>query len=100
MRIARLWACALGLALLTMLAVARASDEAITLTVGGGSELRLPRPYDSVLVGNPNVVDVLRETDRSVVLKGLNPGASNVIFLDERSIAIINIKVVVGDART
>jgi Flp pilus assembly secretin CpaC len=100
MRIARHWACVLGLALLTMLAVARASDKAITLAVGGGSELMLPRPYDTVLIGNPNVVDVQRETDRSVFLKGLNPGASNVIFLDERDIAIINIKVVVGDART
>jgi len=100
MRIARLGACLLGLALLTVLPVARASDEAITLSVGGGSELMLPRPYDTVLIGNPKVVDVQRQDGRTVLLKGLNPGNSNIVFLDEQSIAIMNIKVVVTDTRT
>jgi Flp pilus assembly secretin CpaC len=100
MRIARLWACVLGLALLTMLSLARASVETVTLATGGGSQFTLARPFDTVLIGNPDVVDVQPRTDRAVVLKGLNPGASNIIFLDKESIAIINIRVVVSDART
>jgi Flp pilus assembly secretin CpaC len=101
MRIARLCVCALGLALLlTALPLARASDDAITLGVGGVSTLTLARAFDTILIGNPEIVDVQRQSDRSVVLKALNPGASNIVFLDEQSIAIANIRVVVSDART
>ena len=100
MRIARLWACVLGLALLLALPLARASSDAITLGVGGGSTLTLERPFDTILIGNPNVVDVLPQTDRSVLVKGLNIGASNIVFLDQASVAIANIRVIVSDART
>ena len=101
MRITRLWACAMGLAvLLALVPIARASDKAISLGVGSGSTLTLERPYGTILIGNPNVVDVEPQTDRSVLLKGLNVGASNVVFLDAQSLAIANIRVVVTDART
>jgi Flp pilus assembly secretin CpaC len=109
MRIARLCACALGLALLlAMLPIARASDEAIThpstdpitLGLGGGSVLTLERSFDTILVGNPDVVEVQPRDNRTVVLKALGIGASNVIFLDEQSIAIANVRVIVSDAHT
>ncbi len=100
MRIARLWTCVLGLALLMMLPLAKASDDPIIVGVGSGSELTLARSFDTILVGNPNVVEVQRQNDRTVLLKGLNPGASNIVFLDEQSIAIANIRVIVSDART
>jgi Flp pilus assembly secretin CpaC len=105
MRIARLCACALGLALLlAVLPIARASDEAIThpiaLGLGGGSMLTLPRPFETILVGNPAVVEVQPQDNRTVVLKALNIGASNVVFLDEQSIAITNVRVIVSDAHT
>ncbi len=100
MRIARFWTCLLGLVLLTTLPLAKASNDAITLGVGSGSELTLARPIDTILVGNPNVVEVQRQNDRTVLLKGLNPGASNIVFLDDQSIAIANIRVIVSDART
>jgi Flp pilus assembly secretin CpaC len=82
------------------LPLARASDDVVTLVPGGGSQLTLARPFETVLIGNPGVVDVQAEGDRSVLLKGLNPGASNVVFLDEQSVAIINVKVIVRDARS
>ena len=88
-----------------MLPIARASEGAnapppITLGVGSGSELTLPKPFDTILVGNPDVVEVQPQNDRTVLLKGLNPGASNVVFLDAQSIAIANVRVIVSDART
>jgi Flp pilus assembly secretin CpaC len=82
------------------LSLARASNDVVTLVPGGGSELTLARPFETVLIGNPDVVDVQPQGDRPVLLKGLNPGASNLVFLDERSIAIVNIKVNVSDSRT
>jgi len=92
-------ACALGLGLLlTAIPVTWAADQTITLTLGVGSQLQLERPFKSVLIGNPNVVDVQNLTGSSVILKPLSIGASNLIFVDEKSIAITNIRVLVCDA--
>jgi Flp pilus assembly secretin CpaC len=92
-------ACALGLGLLlTAIPVAWAADQTITLTLGVGFQLLLERPFESVLIGNPNVVDVQNLTGSSVILKPLKIGASDLIFVDEKSIAITNIRVLVRDA--
>jgi Flp pilus assembly secretin CpaC len=97
--IARFSACALGLALLlTSISMSRA-DETITLTLGRGSIFRVSEPFKTVLIGNPDVVDVQTQDDRSVILKALKLGASNIIFLNRQSIAIGNIRVVVSDAQ-
>jgi Flp pilus assembly secretin CpaC len=77
--------------LLTTITSSWATDQTITLTLGTGSAFSLERPFNSVLIGDPNVVDVVIHDDRSVVFKPLNAGATNVIFLDEKSIVIINI---------
>jgi Flp pilus assembly secretin CpaC len=99
----RLRASLLGLVLLlAAIAAVRGSDETETvyLAPGIGSLLRLDRPFETVLIENPRVVDVKRENDRAVVLKALALGTSSVVFIDEHSIAIANIRVVVSDART
>ena len=97
--IARFRASALGLALLlTSISMSRA-DETITLTLGRGSTFRVSEPFKTVLIGNPDVVDVQTQDDRSVILKALKLGASNIIFLNRQSIAIGNIRVVVSDAQ-
>jgi Flp pilus assembly secretin CpaC len=70
-----------------------AADQAITMGLGGSSGLRLERPFKAILIGDPNIVDVLERSDRSVILEPLNVGATNVIFLDEGSIA--NVRVLV-----
>jgi Flp pilus assembly secretin CpaC len=105
MRTTQLCAYALGLALLlAALPVAGATNEAITrpitLGIGGGSTLTLPRAFDTIMVGNPDIVEVQPQDNRTVLLKALNIGESNIVFLDEQSVVIDNIKVVVSDART
>ena len=99
--IAWLRVCMLGLALLLASSPATRSatlDEALTLMLGGGSTLTLERPFDTILIDNPDVVDVKALSDRSVLLEPLNLGTSNVLFVDERNIAIANVRVVVRDA--
>ena len=76
------------------------ADKTLTLTLGAGSTFRLERSFDTILIDNPDVVDVRTLSDRAVLLEPLNLGSSNVLFVDERNIAIANIKVVVSDART
>jgi Flp pilus assembly secretin CpaC len=97
--IARFSACALGLALLlTSISTSRA-DETITITLGSGRIFRVSEPFKTVLIGNPDVVDVQTQDDRSVILKAVRLGASNVIFINGQSIAIGNIRVVVSDEK-
>ena len=84
--------------LLATTAAGRATDQTITLMIGTTSSLLLARPFKTVLIGDPNVVDVVTRDDRSVTFEPLNPGSTNVIFIDERSIAITNVGILVCEA--
>jgi Flp pilus assembly secretin CpaC len=91
----------LGISLLAATSsIATAADQAITLRLGAVSALNLERPFATVLVGDPFVVDVHEQSDRSVILEPLDLGATNVVFVDARSIAIANIKVLVCPSAT
>jgi Flp pilus assembly secretin CpaC len=92
-------AFAVGLVvLLTAISTTWAADQTVTLTLGAGSALALERPYKSVLIGDPDIVDVHTNNDRLVMLEPLKLGATNLIFLDEKSIAITNVRIMVRDA--
>ena len=91
-------ACAVAFSfLLTAVPVACAADQTITLTLGVGYELLVERPFKTVLIGNTDVVDVRDLNGSSVILKPMHLGASNLIFVDENSVAITNIMVLVCD---
>jgi Flp pilus assembly secretin CpaC len=89
-------ALTLGTALLlTTIAATRAADRTIALKLGSGSAFVLDRAFDSVLIGDSNVVDVHTRDDRSVVLEPLAPGTTNLVFVDDQHIVIANIEVLV-----
>lgn len=95
----RLRAYALGLVLLLVpMSMTPAAERTITLAPGSGTVFRLEQPFETVLIGDPSVVDVRTQDDRSVILEAQKPGASNIVFVDKRSVAIANIRVVVRDA--
>jgi Flp pilus assembly secretin CpaC len=84
--------------LLATNSVTRAADRTITLKLGAGSAFELQRPFKTVLIGDPDIVDVHTRSDRSVILEPLNPGATNLVFVDDRSIAITNVRIMVCSA--
>jgi Flp pilus assembly secretin CpaC len=101
----KLRACFVGVQLLlaAMSSAAWAADQTVTLRLGTGATLTLQRPFKAVLVGDPDVVDVHEQGDRAVVLEPLQLGATNLVFVDERSIAMTNIRILVcraGATRT
>jgi len=78
---------------------ARAEDpSAVTLQVGGDSRFTLERPFETVLIGNPDMVDVQTQDERSVLLKPLSPGATNLVFIDTQGLVIINLTVFIREA--
>ena len=92
----RVRTCVIVLVLfLTTISVACAANQTITLRLGAPTALALERPFKTVLIGDPNIVDVHTLNDRRVTLQPLNLGATNLIFVDDRSIAIANVRIVV-----
>ena len=92
---------ALALILLLVLAANSATwaaDRTITLSLGAGSTIVLERAFKTVLIGDPNVVNVQARGDRSVMLEPLNPGATDLVFIDDANIAITNIRILVQSA--
>jgi Flp pilus assembly secretin CpaC len=80
----------------TTISLTRAADKTVILEIGTeGMTLMLERPFKAVLIGDPDVVDVLTQGDRLAMLQPQGLGATNIIFLDEGSIAIANFRVVV-----
>ena len=83
-------------AVVTTISLARATDRTIILAIGTeGTMLMLDRPFSTVLIGDPGVVDVLTQGDRSALLEPQGLGGTNIVFLDEGNIAIANVRVVV-----
>jgi len=81
--------------LATTISMASAADQTITLRLGAKMGLALERPFETVLIGDPDIVDVHTLSDRWVTLEPLSLGATNLIFVDERSIAITNVRILV-----
>jgi Flp pilus assembly secretin CpaC len=75
---------------------ARASVE---LDPGAGTSVRVERPFSIVLVGDPSVIDFEAQDERSVLLKPLAAGATNLVFVDKEGTVITNLTIVVRDAR-
>src|SRR5260370_5039517 len=86
------------LLLITTNCVTRAADRSVTLMLGAGSALDVERPFKTVLIGDPDIVDVHARSDRSVIPEPLNPGATNLVFVDERSLAISTVRILVCSA--
>jgi Flp pilus assembly secretin CpaC len=89
--------------LVATISLARAADKTIILAIGTeGTTLMLERPFSTVLIGDPAVVDVLTQGDRSALLQPQGLGGTNIVFLDAANIAIANVRVMVCEtaART
>jgi Flp pilus assembly secretin CpaC len=91
LRIFPLWAALLSAPLST----ACAAEQTVDLRVGLGSSLVLDRVFETVMIGDADIVDVHARDNRSVVLEPLAPGATNLIFLDDENIVVANIAILV-----
>jgi Flp pilus assembly secretin CpaC len=72
----------------------------VTLELGAGSTVMLERPFKTVLIGNPDVVDVQTQSETSVLLKPLSAGATNLVFIDQQGFVITNLAILVRNAKS
>lgn len=86
--------------LLGVIAAAHAQDRTIGLSLGVPSRLLLDKVFETVLVGDADIVGVYPDDDNSVILEPLSPGVTNLVFVDDRHIAIANIRIAVCEGST
>ncbi len=91
---------ALGLALSSM--AAQSSENGIEVVLNQAKILKLARPADTIVVGNPDIADASVQNSSTIVLTGKGFGVTNLVILDEEGSPIIDEQVFVTrqDARS
>ena len=84
--------------LFTAIPGARAEDDGVALGVGTAFRLSLQKTFETVIVGDPLVVDVRTDDNQSIVIEPLKAGVTNLVFVDAHGMVTANIKVSVCGA--
>ena len=66
--------------------------QTVTLRPNFISTFTTDRPFKTIMIGNPKIVDATAQDDRTVVLTPQAVGETNIIFLDERNVRITSIE--------
>ncbi|MBK3746208.1 hypothetical protein G3A39_44540, partial [Paraburkholderia aspalathi] len=91
------------LALLTLVAgalsgaaVTVSASEDIRVESNQARILRLARPADTIVIGNPSIVDAVVQDSRTVILTGKGFGVTNIVIIDADGEPILDEQVVVS----
>ena len=74
------------------------SDRAVKITIDRAKVVRIPRPADTVIIGNPGIADAVLQDARTLVLTGRSTGITNMIILDTEGDPIVDETIVVGNS--
>ena len=85
-----------GLAASPLLAAVPASAEPITVVVDRAKVMRIARPADIVIIGNPAIADATIQDAQTLIITGRSFGTTNLIVLDAAGQAIADEVVVVA----
>jgi len=73
-------------------------DGPVELGVGTAFRLFLQKAFETVIVGDQDVVDVRVDDDRSVLIEPLAAGRTNLVFVDAGGVVIANVRISVCGA--
>ena len=85
-----------GLAITASLEVALADAEPITVVVDRAKVMRVSRPADIVIIGNPAIADATIQDNQTLIITGRSFGTTNLIVLDAAGQAIADEVVIVA----
>jgi Flp pilus assembly secretin CpaC len=94
----RIYGLAIGVALAALLGpspTARA-EPGIHVVMNQARILKLARPADTVVVGDPEIADAVVKDARTVVLTGKGFGITNIVILDAEGAAIVDEQVMIS----
>lgn len=72
------------------------ANQSMSLPRGESAVIELPVDARDVMVSNPAVADAVLQSQRRIVLMGLTPGATDVLFFDTSGRQILSLNVRVG----
>jgi Flp pilus assembly secretin CpaC len=75
-----------------------AQERAVALGIGISSRLFLENAFETVIVGDPLIVDISTDDNQSVLIKPLRAGVTNLVFVDAHGMVTANITVSVCEA--
>jgi Flp pilus assembly secretin CpaC len=75
---------------------ARAADETIDLTIDFAKILKLDKPAETIVIGNPSIADASISDEQTLVLTGKTAGTTNLIAMDKDGAEILNAKLQVA----
>lgn len=90
---------ALGLAVLTAasaMTISVATAEPIQVVVDRAKVMRISRPADIVIIGNPAIADATIQDAQTLIITGRSFGSTNLIVLDADGLAIADETITVG----
>ncbi len=85
-----------GIALIAASASVAFADQGIEVTMNQAKILKLARPADTIVVGNPEIADASVQDASTIVLTGKGFGVTNLVVLDEAGAPIIDQQVTVS----
>lgn len=80
--------------LASLLGAAQAAD--ISVSVNQAKIIKLSRPADTIVIGNPQIADASVQDATTIVLTGKGFGSTNLVVLDEAGAPIVDQQVVVS----
>ncbi|EAB6717951.1 hypothetical protein DUP91_26870 [Salmonella enterica subsp. enterica] len=88
----------IGLAAMALLAAASAAfaGNSISVQVNQAKIVKLARPADTIVVGNPDIADASVQDANTIVLTGKGFGVTNLVVLDEQGQPIVDQQVSVS----
>lgn len=84
------------LAACAALAASPAGAEAIRVFIDQARVVKLARPADTIIVGNPEIADAAVQDASTVVLTGKGFGVTNLVILDRDGAAIVDEQIFVS----
>ncbi|MEL7230592.1 MAG: pilus assembly protein N-terminal domain-containing protein, partial [Pseudomonadota bacterium] len=76
------------------------ASKALRVIVDKAKVVRIAKPADTVIIGNPSIVDATIQDARTLVLTGRNFGITNLIVLDADGDVVVDETVVVQSHET
>ena len=79
---------------------ALAADNDVEVFIDQATLVRLDRPVQEIVVGNPSIADVSVQSGKVLVVTGKSYGETNLIVMDADGKVVANRKLIVQDPRT
>jgi Flp pilus assembly secretin CpaC len=73
---------------LSLTGTASVAQEPITITIDRAKVMRISRPADTIIIGNPAIADATIQDNQTLVITGHSFGSTNLIVLDAAGQAI------------